>query len=187
MKWLIVGLGNPGKVYSKTRHNLGFMVIDALASKSSIKIKNKSKNSVSGKGNINSIEVILLKPLTFMNKSGIAVKDACKKYQNIENLLIVHDDLDLKPGIIRIKKNGSAGGHRGIESVTDYLGTKDFARLKIGIGRPDKIPAEDYVLSPFSRQEKTIMKKTVDKAVDAITVILSKGITHAQNEFHREE
>ncbi|MEK6528053.1 MAG: aminoacyl-tRNA hydrolase, partial [Nitrospirota bacterium] len=174
--WLIVGLGNPGKVYSKTRHNLGFMVIDALASKSSIKIKNKSKNSVSGKGNINCIEVILLKPLTFMNKSGIAVKAACKKYQNIENLLIVHDDLDLKPGIIRIKKNGSAGGHRGIESVSDYMGTKDFTRLKIGIGRPayragrpDKISAEDYVLSPFSRQEKTIMKKSVEKAADAIT------------------
>lgn len=183
--WLIVGLGNPGKSYSKTRHNIGFMVIDALSSKYSFPLKDKSKNFICGRGCINGKDIILLKPLTLMNRSGIAVKEALRKYTNIENLIVIHDDLDLATGILRIKKNGSAGGHRGIESVIGVIGTKDFLRLKLGISRSDRISSEEYVLSPFDKHERPIIKKTIEKAVDAIVTILEKGVACAQNKFHR--
>jgi len=184
--WLIVGLGNPGKSYSKTRHNIGFMVIDALSSEYSIPFKNKSKNFICGIGCINEKDVILLKPLTFMNRSGVAVKEAIRKYTNIDNMIVVHDDIDLSAGVLRIKKNGSAGGHRGIESVIEAIGTKDFLRLRLGISRPDKISPEEYVLSPFDKHERPIIEKTIEKAVDAIVTILDKGVAYAQNKFHRK-
>ncbi len=184
--WLIVGLGNPGNEYAKTRHNLGFIIIDALSSKFSIPLKNKTRNFVYGPGSIANREVILVKPLTFMNRSGTAVRDAIRKYKDIDNLIVIHDDLDLNTGILRIKRNGSAGGHRGIESIIEITGTKDFLRVKIGIGHSDIISAEDYVLSPFTKQERPIIKKAVEKAVDAIVAILNKGIFHAQNKFHNK-
>jgi len=184
--WLIVGLGNPGKSYANTRHNLGFMVIDALSSKYSIPLKDKSRNFVYGRGRLDGNDIILLKPLTFMNRSGVAVMGALRKYRDVDNLVVVHDDLDLNPGVIRIKKNGSAGGHRGVESVIEVTGTKNFLRLKIGIGKSDKIPADVYVLKPFTRQELSIIKRTIKKSVEAIAVIINKGILHAQNEFHKE-
>lgn len=184
--WLIVGLGNPGKIYAKTRHNIGFMVIDALSTKFSVPLKNKTKNFTYGKGVIEGVDSILIKPLTFMNRSGAAVRDALKKYKDVDNLLVVHDDIDLNTGTIRIKDNGSAGGHRGVESIIELIDTKDFLRLKIGIGRSDSISAEDYVLSPFTKQERPIIKKTIEKAVDAIAAIPNKGISYAQNKFHRE-
>jgi PTH1 family peptidyl-tRNA hydrolase len=182
--WLIVGLGNPGKSYSKTRHNIGFMVIDALSSKYSIPLKNKSKNFICGVGCINGEDIVLLKPLTFMNRSGVAVKEAIRKYTDIDNIIVIHDDLDLGTGVLRIKKNGSAGGHRGIESVIGVIGTKDFLRLRLGISRSDRISPEEYVLNPFDKHERPIIEKTIEKAVDAIVTILDKGIACAQNKFH---
>ncbi len=179
---LIVGLGNPGKVYTNTRHNIGFMVIDALASKYSVSLKYKTKSFIYGRGFIEDEDAILIKPLMFMNRSGIAVRDAMQKYADIDNLIVVHDDLDLNTGILRIKRNGSAGGHRGIESVIEAVGTRDFLRVKIGIGRSDRILAEDYVLAPFPRREQ----KTIEKAVNVIVTILTKGVSYAQNEFHRD-
>ena len=184
--WLIIGLGNPGKIYAKTRHNLGFMVIDELSSKISIPFKDKSKNFLSGAGCIGGKDVILIKPVTFMNRSGVAVRDAVKKYKDIDNIIVVQDDLDLDTGVIRIRKNGSAGGHRGIESIIEITGTKEFIRVKIGISREDRIPAEDYVLSPFDKQEKPIIKEAIEKAVDAIITMLDKGVPSAQNKFHKE-
>jgi PTH1 family peptidyl-tRNA hydrolase len=111
--WLIVGLGNPGKTYANTRHNLGFLVIDILASNFSIPLKKKTKNYAFGKGRISEEDIILLKPLTFMNKSGVAVRDALKYYRDITQMIVIHDDLDLDVGVIRIRKKGSSGGHRG--------------------------------------------------------------------------
>ncbi len=184
--WLIVGLGNPGRIYAKTRHNLGFMVVDALSSKFSVPLKGKLKNFVYGKDCINGKDIVLIKSLTFMNRSGIAVRDALRKYKDVDNLLVVYDDIDLDKGVIRIRKNGSSGGHRGVESIIELIGTKDFLRLKIGIGRSNRISAEDYVLSPFTKQELPIMKKAIEKAVDAIVMVLDKGISYAQNKFHRE-
>ena len=184
--WLIVGLGNPGRVYAKTRHNLGFMVIDILASKHTIRLKSKLRNFVYSKGCIGGKDIILVKPLTYMNRSGSAVVSALGKFKDVDKLLVVYDDLDLNPGVIRIKKNGSAGGHKGIQSVLEAIGSKDFLRLKVGIGKSDKVQAEDYVLSGFTKLEKPVIKKTVEKAVNAIEVIISKGVSCAQNEFHKE-
>ncbi len=182
--WLIVGLGNPGRAYSKTRHNLGFMVIDALSLKFSIPLENELKNFIYGRGYIKDKDVILTKPLTFMNRSGFAVKAILGKHMNIDNILVIHDDIDLNTGVLKVKKNGSAGGHKGIESVIDILGTKDFLRIKLGIGRPERVSAEGYVLSPFSEDEKPLIGEVIEKAVNTIAVILDKGVSYAQNKFH---
>lgn len=183
--WLIVGLGNPGKDYANTRHNLGFMVIDEMSSKWSITLSGKSRNFVYGKGSVEGRDIALIKPLTFMNRSGIAVRDALMKFQDIKDILVVHDDLDLDFGAIRIRKNGSAGGHRGIESIIEITGTKEFLRLKIGIGRSQRIPPEEYVLRRFDKEERTLLKDTIDKAACAIDDMVHQGISHAQNKFHR--
>ena len=183
--WLIVGLGNPGRIYAKTRHNLGFMVLDAISFRFSIPIDKKAKNYIYGKGSIEGKDVILAKPITFMNRSGLAVKDAIRKYSDIDNVMVIHDDIDLDIGVLRIKKGGSSGGHKGVDSVIEIIGSGDFIRLKLGIGRSDKISAEEYVLSPFTKREQPIMKKTIEKAVDTIEIILDKGVAYAQNRFHR--
>ena len=185
--WLVVGLGNPGDVYADTRHNIGFIVVDSLADSLSIPIKHKSHNCLYGKGVVGKQEAVLIKPLTFMNKSGIAVREIIRKYDDIDNILVVHDDLDLDTGVIRIRKSGSSGGHKGIESIIDTLGTKDFLRVKIGIGRSDRLAVEDYVLRNFTRQERPVINEAVVKAVEAIPIIINKGITYAQNLFHKNK
>jgi len=182
--WLVAGLGNPGDEYERTRHNTGFMVIDALAARYSISIRQKTTNFIFGKGLIEDRKAILVKPLTFMNRSGVAVREALFKFDEIENLLVVHDDLDLDTGVIRIKKTGSSGGHNGIQSIIDSLNSKDFLRIKIGIGRPTRISPERYVLRAFNKQEKTIIDEAVENAVDAVRFIITEGIAHAQSRFH---
>jgi PTH1 family peptidyl-tRNA hydrolase len=184
--WLVVGLGNPGDTYQNTRHNVGFMVVDALAARYSIKLKQKTTNFIFGRGFIEDHGAILVKPLTFMNRSGVAVMDVLLKFSEIEDLIIVYDDLDLETGMIRIRKKGSSGGHRGIQSVIDCLGSNDFMRLKIGIGRSARMSAERYVLKPFNRQQRRVVGEAVEKSVNAIAAILSNGLSYAQNRFHRE-
>jgi len=182
--WLVAGLGNPGDEYERTRHNIGFMVIDALAARFSISIKQKTTNFRFGRGFIEDRKTILIKPLTFMNRSGAAVREALFKFDEIENLLVIHDDLDLDTGVIRIRKTGSSGGHNGIQSIIDCLNSKDFLRLKIGIGRSARISPERYVLREFNKQEKPVIDESVENAVDAIRVIISEGIASAQSRFH---
>lgn len=184
--WLVVGLGNPGQEYDGTRHNVGFMVIDALAGESSIKLKYKTDAYLYGRGFIEGNEMLLIKPLTFMNRSGRAVMGALARFKEIDNIIIVHDDLDLEKGAVRIKQDGSSGGHKGIGSIIDSLGSKDFLRLRIGIGRPTRVPTEDYVLRPFPKNEEKIVKETIIKAVNALKTVIHKGISSAQNEFHRD-
>jgi PTH1 family peptidyl-tRNA hydrolase len=183
--WLMVGLGNPGNVYADTRHNIGFTVIDAVSDGLSIPVKYKTHNYLYGKGVISKQEAILIKPLTFMNRSGIAVREVLNKYEDIDNILVVHDDIDLEPGVIRIKKSGSSGGHKGIESIIATLGTKDFIRLKIGVGRSDRISVEEYVLKNFLRREKPVIEEAVEKAVEAIQLLINKGVSYAQNIYHK--
>ncbi|RJQ44415.1 MAG: aminoacyl-tRNA hydrolase [Nitrospiraceae bacterium] len=183
--WLVVGLGNPGDMYAGTRHNIGFMVIDALAGTYSFPLKTRTKTHIYGRGFIGEKDVLLIKPLTFMNKSGIAVREVVKKHENIENILVVHDDIDLAPGVIRIRKAGSSGGHRGVESIMEVLGTNDFIRLKIGIGRSERIPVEEYVLRDFTKREKPVIDESIGQAAEAITLIMSKGLSSAQNTFHK--
>jgi len=183
--WLVAGLGNPGEDYADTRHNIGFMVVDALAAGLSVGIKQKTSSFVYARGFIGERAAVLIKPLTFMNRSGIAVRDALGKFDDIDNILVVHDDLDLDAGVVRIKKNGSSGGHNGVQSIIEFLGTKDFIRLKIGIGRPERGAIEKYVLKGFNKQERPLMEEAVVIAAEAVHVILNKGVTHAQNVFHR--
>ncbi len=185
--WLIAGLGNPGKEYERTKHNIGFMVIDALSKRFSIPLRYRTKNYVYGKGIIEGEEAIILKPLTFMNRSGYAIRAASDRFKDkdIDNLLVVHDDLDLGLGVIRIKRDGSSGGHRGVESIIKILGTKDFIRLRMGIGRSQRLSPERYVLSPFPKREESTLERTIEEAILAVSTILSRGISYAQNIFHR--
>ncbi|UCH79701.1 MAG: aminoacyl-tRNA hydrolase [Nitrospiraceae bacterium] len=182
--WLVAGLGNPGEEYSDTRHNIGFAVVDALAARYSIAVNRKTSNYLYGRGFIGDQSVVLIKPLTFMNRSGIAVREALFKYDEIENFIIIHDDLDLEPGLIRIRTKGSSGGHNGIQSIIDLLNSKEFIRLKIGIGRSERMYPEKYVLRPFNKKEKPLMEEAVVKSVEAISMILSTGVSEAQNKLH---
>jgi len=183
--WLVAGLGNPGDVYADTRHNIGFSVVDALSDALSIRIKYRRHSYLYGKGVISKQEAILIKPLTFMNRSGIAIRDVLNRYENIAGVLVIHDDIDLEPGVIRIKKSGSSGGHKGVESIIEMLGTKDFIRLRIGVGRSDRISVEEYVLRNFLRREKPVIEEAVAKAVEAIQIIINKGVSYAQNIYHK--
>lgn len=183
--WLVVGLGNPGDMYAGTRHNIGFMVIDHLAGKHAVPLRSGTKMYIYGRGFIGGQEVLLIKPLTFMNKSGTAVREILKKHEDIENILVIHDDIDLETGVIRIRKAGSSGGHRGVESILETLGTNNFIRVKIGIGRSARVPVEEYVLRDFTKREKPVIDESIGMAAEAVALIMSKGLSSAQNIFHR--
>ncbi|UCD35002.1 MAG: aminoacyl-tRNA hydrolase [Nitrospiraceae bacterium] len=182
--WLVAGLGNPGDDYEDTRHNAGFMVVDILSSRFRIPLRKKSGNYLSGKGFMEGQGVVLIKPLTFMNRSGLALWEVVSRYEGIEDILVVHDDLDLEPGVVRIRKSGSSGGHNGVQSVIDRLGSQDFIRVKVGIGRPEREPAERYVLRRFTRQERPVMEEAIERAADAVVEIITRGVASAQNRFH---
>jgi len=162
---LIVGLGNPGDIYAGSRHNIGFIAVKALSRLHKISLKkDNSTFSLSGKGKINGEVVILGLPLTFMNLSGITVRALLKKHKvTLDNLFVVCDDLDLEFARIKIKPHGSSGGHRGLDSIIEAVGSDRFARLRIGIGRPHQdTEASGYVLSPFSRKEKEQLEEILD-------------------------
>ncbi|MGO9015534.1 MAG: aminoacyl-tRNA hydrolase [Dissulfurispiraceae bacterium] len=183
--WIIAGLGNPGNKYEKTRHNVGFMVIDKLADQYGIVLEEKGSYCL-GKGSIEGQAVVLLKPLTFMNRSGSAVSKVLKKLNTFPgSLIVVHDDLDLDTAVIKLKKTGASGGHKGIESIIQETGTRDFFRVKVGIGRNPDIPADVYVLSNLKPFEKSIIKDAIIKAVDAVAAIVTVGIDRAMTRYNR--
>ncbi len=185
---LIVGLGNPGSNYTESRHNAGFSVIKALSRNYKIPLKKDNTFSLSGKGRIKNESIMLALPLTFMNLSGVAVSALIKKYKiDSGDLLVVCDDLDLDFGVIKIRPDGSSGGHRGLSSIIESLGTQEFPRLRIGIGRPSRgnIDAADFVLSPFTKREKTEMKEVVGAACDCCRAWVIDGITESMNIFNR--
>ena len=186
---LIVGLGNPGQAYRWTRHNMGFLLVEELAKEASIPFAHRRFQAVFGRGALAGQEVLLAKPLTFMNLSGEAVSRLLHFFRiPPEDLIIVHDDLDLSPGKIRIRLQGSHGGHQGVKSIIDALGKNSFTRLKIGIGRPDD-PRQDpahFVLAPLSREEREFFKEAVEKGAGAVEVLLLEGPEAAMNRFHKE-
>ncbi len=186
---LIVGLGNPGQAYRWTRHNVGFLLVEELAKDGSIELAHRRLKAVFGRGTIAGQAVLLAKPLTFMNLSGEAVSRLLHFLRvPPEDLIIIHDDLDLPPGKIRIRLQGSHGGHQGVKSIIGSLGTDSFTRVKVGIGRPDD-PREDpadYVLAPLSREEREFFKEAVRRGAEAIEVLLSEGPEAAMNRFHKE-
>lgn len=182
--WLVAGLGNPGSGYAKTRHNIGFLVIDLIAEEYRFELKQK-ENYIIGKGSIEGNNVILIEPLTFMNRSGLAVRDVMRR-NGIEtsDLIVIHDDIDMDTGKLKIRKEGSSGGHKGVESIIQDLGTQDFIRVKIGVGRGEGVPVEDYVLGKFRKEEQPLIKEAVSKAADAVTSILKIGVEKAMNSFN---
>ena len=186
MVYLIAGLGNPGKKYTGTRHNIGFMVISAICREMGVSLYGRRFHSRNTKVEKNGKELILLRPTTYMNLSGKSVK-ACADYYGIENdcMLIIHDDLDLPFGKIKLVRQGGAGGHRGIQSIYDHFGSKVFSRIKIGIGRPENgEKIEDYVLSPFYESQKKNVKDVINFSIHACDLFLSEGIEIAMNRIN---
>jgi len=182
--YLIIGLGNPGKQYEHTRHNLGFRVLDLLAGRRSLG-EGGWENKYDSKF-LKLDDVILAKPQTFMNKSGEAVKEILKYYPAAE-LILVHDELDLPLGSIKVQKNISGAGHNGVQSVIDELGTKDFIRIRLGIDNPQtrqQIPGEDYVIQKFTAEEEKIAIEMLENAKAAIETIQTQGLDIAQSRFN---
>ncbi len=185
---LIVGLGNPGRLYAASRHNIGFRVVKALARNYKVELrKDSSVLFISGQARIGNQVLALAMPFTFMNLSGSAVKGLLKKYRlGPGNLLVVCDDLDLALGRIKIRPKGSSGGHRGIRSIIDSLQSEDFSRLRLGIGRPKgDIDTVGYVLSAFTAKEKEEVARTVERALDCCLAWANKGIHETMNTFNK--
>lgn len=182
---LIVGLGNPGPRYETTRHNVGFMVADLLAERLNIDFKKQAHFSFVTEGRVMNEKVVLMKPLTFMNLSGKAVADACNFYKiNLSDLLIVYDDMDLDVGRLRVKTNGSAGGHKGMGSIISSMGSQDIHRIKIGIGRPGVEQVVDYVTMPFPDADWEMVKPVIYDVADAVELWIKEGITSVMNKYN---
>lgn len=185
---LVVGLGNPGPEYRHTRHNIGFMVVERLAARWRLRWGRPRNQARCALGWVGDRYVALMEPLTFMNLSGEPVARAVSQYSlTPSDLLVIHDDLDLPFGKLRLRPSGSAGGHRGAQSLIDALGTKDFPRLRIGIGRPDDDEVRDFVLSTFSPEENKRLEAVLDRAASAVETVLGQGLEAAMNEFNRLE
>lgn len=184
---LIVGLGNPGYIYAGSRHNLGFSTVKALAKRYKASLKrDSSAAALSGRCKIEGENVILALPLSFMNLSGPVVKALIKRYAvDLKELLVVLDDLDLEFGRIRLRQSGSSGGHKGLGSIIASLGRSEFARLRVGIGRPQGSAACDYVLSRFNKKEKAQLNETMEIACDCCRVWVAFGTTEAMNVFNK--
>lgn len=182
--FLIVGLGNPGREYENTRHNIGFAAMDVLAEKYNIDINRTKFKGEYGEGFINGNKVILLKPYTFMNLSGESVREAIDFYKLTEDqVLIIYDDISLELGRLRIREKGSAGGHNGIKSIINHMGTDVFTRIKIGVGAP-KGDLVNHVLGKFSKDEVNILKQTLDAVTEATSDIIDNGAKEAMNKFN---
>ena len=186
---IIAGLGNPGREYENTRHNAGFMVMDALAEKLGTDITEKKYKGLYGKAVIGGEKVILLKPQTYMNSSGESLRAAADFYKVApEDIIVVYDDISLEPGQLRIRAKGSAGGHNGIKSIIAHLGSQEFPRVKVGVGeKPPRMDLADYVLGHFSKEEAAVMADAVKEAADAVCEIVNVGIAQAMNDHNRKK
>lgn len=187
--FLIVGLGNPGKQYENTRHNVGFDAIDVLVDEYRILSSGKQHKAMYGKGVIEGQKVILAKPLTYMNLSGEAVR-AMVDYYKIDpetELLVIFDDISLAPGNIRIRKKGSAGGHNGIKSIITHLGTQNFQRIKVGVGeKPKNWDLADYVLGTFSKDDRKLVDEALERTAKAAALIVQGEVDEAMNLYNKK-
>ena len=184
--YLIVGLGNPEEEYSKTRHNMGFNTINKLAEKYNIEVKQKKFQALYGSGIINNEKVILLKPQTYMNLSGNSVKEVIDFYKiDLKNLIVIYDDMDIEPGKIKIRKKGSGGGHNGMKSIIQQIGTGNFGRIRIGIGRPAHKGDEiNYVIGAIPEDEVLKLEDGTEKAKEAVVDLIKNGIDDAMNKYN---
>ena len=187
--YIIAGLGNPTKEYENTRHNIGFMAIDALADKYSISVMSCKHKALIGKGTISGNKVVLVKPLTYMNLSGEAIRAIIDYYKaDAESeLIVIYDDVSLDVGQLRIRKKGSAGGHNGIKNIIAQLGHDTFLRIKIGVGeKPKGYDLADYVLGHFSKEELAVMKDSLEKVDGAVNLMLAGEVDRAMNDYNKK-
>lgn len=188
--YLIVGLGNPGRQYEATRHNMGFDTVDCLIEKHNVPQGGVKFNAMYGKGMIGGDKAILMKPLSFMNLSGGPVRDMVNffKIDPEKELIVISDDIDLEPGQLRIRKQGSAGGHNGLKDIIQKLGTQNFVRIKVGVGaKPQGWDLADHVLSRFPDSERKLVDEAIREAADAVEKIIAQGPDAAMNEYNRKK
>ena len=188
--YLIVGLGNPTKQYEKTRHNIGFDVIDALADKYNISVTEKKHKALCGSGAIEGQKVMLAKPQTFMNLSGESVVELLNYYKMDpeSEMIVIYDDISLAPGNIRIRKKGSAGGHNGIKNIIALTGTQNFLRIKVGVGeKPKGWDLADYVLGRFSTEDRKYVEEAIKDAISACTLMVWDDVDKAMNDFNSKK
>jgi peptidyl-tRNA hydrolase, PTH1 family len=185
-RWLIAGLGNPGPSYAGNRHNAGYLTADVLAERAGARFKAGKFRALAAEGRLAGLGVIIIKPLTFMNESGISVRGASGYYRiGTGQTVVIHDELDLPFGTIRLKLGGGDNGHNGLRSVTAHLGTRDYYRVRIGIGRPPgRMDPAAYVLRDFSPAERKELPLVLERAADAVEALLTSGLAAAQNAFH---
>ena len=183
---IIAGLGNPGAKYANTRHNVGFVCADALAAAAGASLSKRAHDALTGEGRLDGERVVIVKPQTYMNLSGQSVASALRWFRvDITDLIVVHDDLDLPVGKIRIRKGGGSGGQKGVASIIAEAGSGDFIRVRVGVGRPPTgWDAAGHVLSPFGKDELTVMADTIARAVEAVRVIVREGPDKAMNLFN---
>lgn len=186
MIWLIIGLGNPGKRYRLTKHNVGFRIVDRFAENKGIKLKRRLGKFQVGEGRVGTERVVIAKPLTYMNRSGVVVQKLIKELGiPLDHLVVVHDDLDLGCGRIKIKEGGGHGGHKGVSSIIEQVGSPDFLRVKVGIDKPER-PDEgaDYVLAPFDNEQLPLMEESMEQAAKAIESIIVAGKDKAMSMYN---
>jgi len=187
--YIIAGLGNPGKEYENTRHNIGYSALDVIAAGYGIDVSEKKFKSLVGKGVIEGNRVLLMKPLTYMNLSGEAVREACDyfKIDSETELIVLYDDISLPVGQLRIRPKGSAGGHNGIKNIISHLGSEVFLRIKVGVGeKPSRMDLADYVLGHFSEEDAALEKEAYEKVSEAILLLMDGKIEEAMNRFNRK-
>ncbi len=182
---LVVGLGNPGSKYRGTRHNIGFDVVDRLAERHRVRLSQEKFDGQFGSGRVAGRTVKLLEPETYMNRSGDSVGEAARFYDmDADQIVVVHDDVDLELGRLKVKEGGGHGGHNGLKSLVDALGSSDFVRVRCGVGRPEHGSVSDHVLGKFERDEQPVADELVEIAADALETILRDGPSQAQNRFN---
>lgn len=187
--FIIAGLGNPGKEYVNTRHNVGWSALDVFASRYGIRVEEEKFKALIGKGVVDGRKVILVKPLTYMNLSGEAIRAVCDyfKIDTESELIVLYDDIDLAVGQLRVRPKGSAGGHNGIKNIIAHLGSEVFQRIRVGIGKkPPRMDLADYVLGHFSKEEEAAEKEAYEKVSDAILMLMDGQIEEAMNKYNRK-
>lgn len=182
---LLVGLGNPGKKYEHTRHNMGFDVIDLFSDLAQIDVDKAVFHGLMGRGTLFDEDIMLFKPQTFMNLSGTAVKEVVSYFKiPLEDVIIIFDDMALEPGMIRLRMNGSSGGHKGMQNIIDLLGTSEIKRLRVGIGEPMENDNIDYVLSKPDKEERAVLEEAINNAVMALKEAIKFNFERAMNRFN---
>jgi PTH1 family peptidyl-tRNA hydrolase len=187
--YLIVGLGNPGRQYRKNRHNIGFLMVDRLAERLDVSFSRLEAKALVTKADYQGLRLVLAKPQTYMNLSGQAVASLVKFYKiPLENLLVAYDDVDLPFGSLRLRPTGGSAGQKGMSSIIERLGTQDFPRLRLGVGRPPgRMDAADYVLQDFSSSEEPVLTESLERGVQSVLIFVTLGLEAAMNQFNRAD